>query len=172
MPENTPDNINEIEIDIVTLDGKLQRLVDALDVIKDRQEQMALDISKIKEAVYNPDQGLYARIRALESWKNTSTRLTWIIVTSLAGLGTATIWNMVIGQCNFKNRYTLYSLRSTHISNQLLLGISVNKVAKNVGTSMAMIQATYDRLSSRYSIDELGFFKDTKVSTKEEDQLY
>ena len=59
---------------------------------------MALDISKIKEAVYNPDQGLYARIRALESWKNTSTRLTWIIVTSLAGLGTATIWNMVIGQ--------------------------------------------------------------------------
>lgn len=98
MPENTPDNINEIEIDIVTLDGKLQRLVDALDVIKDRQEQMALDISKIKEAVYNPDQGLYARIRALESWKNTSTRLTWIIVTSLAGLGTATIWNMVIGQ--------------------------------------------------------------------------
>ena len=81
-------------------------------------------------------------------------------------------WNLIVGECNFKNKYTLYSLRSTHISNQLLLGISVNKVAKNVGTSMAMIQATYDRLSSRYSIDELGFFKDTKVSTKEEDQLY
>ena len=81
-------------------------------------------------------------------------------------------WNLIVGECNFKNKYTLYSLRSTHISNQLLLGISVNKVAKNVGTSMAMIQATYDRLSSRYSIDELGFFKDTKVSTKEEAQLY
>ena len=60
-------------------------------------------------------------------------------------------WNLIVGECNFKNKYTLYSLRSTHISNQLLLGISVNKVAKNVGTSMAMIQATYDRLSSRYS---------------------
>jgi len=95
MPDST-DNINEIEIDIVTLNGNLQRLVDAIDVIKERQEQMALDIGKIKEAVYNPDQGLYARIRALESWKDTSTRLTWIIITSVAGLSTATIWNMLV----------------------------------------------------------------------------
>tara|TARA_B000000557_G_scaffold258177_1_gene252283 strand:+ start:4222 stop:4512 length:291 start_codon:yes stop_codon:yes gene_type:complete len=95
MPEQT-DN-NELEIDIVTLDGKLQRLVDAIDVIKERQEQMAIDISKIKEAVYNPDQGLYARLKSLEAWKDTSTRITWIIVTSVAGLGTATIWNMLIG---------------------------------------------------------------------------
>ena len=80
-------------------------------------------------------------------------------------------WNLVVGECSFKNRYTLYSLRSTHISNQLLLGISVNKVAKNVGTSMAMIQMTYDRLSSRYSIDDLGFFKDTNVPNKEKDEL-
>jgi hypothetical protein len=44
-------------------------------------------------------------------------------------------------------------------------------VAKNVGTSMAMIQTTYDRLSSRYSIDDLGFFKDTNVPNKEKDEL-
>ena len=81
------------------------------------------------------------------------------------------MWNLVVRECSFKNRYTLYSLRSTHISNQLLLGISVNKVAKNVGTSMAMIQTTYDRLSSRYSIDDLGFFKDTNVPNKEKDEL-
>ena len=81
------------------------------------------------------------------------------------------MWNLVVRECDFKNRYTLYSLRSTHISNQLLLGISVNKVAKNVGTSMAMIQTTYDRLSSRYSIDDLGFFKDTNVPNKEKDEL-
>ena len=80
-------------------------------------------------------------------------------------------WNLIIGECNFKNRYTLYSLRSTHISYQLLQGISVNKVAKNVGTSMQMIQMTYDRLSSRYSIDELGFFKDSKVPTKGDDEI-
>ena len=79
------------------------------------------------------------------------------------------IW--LVGECDFKNRYTLYSLRSTHISYQLLQGISVNKVAKNVGTSMQMIQMTYDRLSSRYSIDELGFFKDIHVPNKEKDEL-
>ena len=76
-----------------------------------------------------------------------------------------------LSECDFKNRYTLFSLRSTHISYQLLQGISVNKVAKNVGTSMQMIQMTYDRLSSRYSMDELGFLKDTQVPNKGEDEL-
>ena len=78
-------------------------------------------------------------------------------------------WNLIMKECDFNQRYTLYSLRSTHISYQLLQGISVNKVAKNVGTSMQMIQMTYDRLSSRYSIDELGFFKDTNVPKDEDD---
>ena len=71
--------------------------------------------------------------------------------------------------CKFDRKYTIYSLRSTHISNQLLNGIPVNKVAKNVGTSMEMIQKTYDGLSARYSIDELGFYQDTGVSKLEED---
>ena len=44
----------------------------------------------------------------------------------------------------------------------------MNQVSKNVGTSMEMIQQTYDGLSARYSIDDLGFFKDTNVP-KEED---
>ena len=63
---------------------------------------------------------------------------------------------MIVTACKFDRKYTLYSLRSTHISNRLLQGIPVNKVAKNVGTSMEMIQKTYDGLSARYSIDELG----------------
>ena len=62
----------------------------------------------------------------------------------------------IVTACKFDRKYTLYSLRSTHISNRLLQGIPVNKVAKNVGTSMEMIQKTYDGLSARYSIDELG----------------
>ena len=95
-PCDIKDVKNEIELDLMTLDTKLQRLVDAVEVVKGRQEQMAIDISKIKEAVYNPDQGLYARLRALEAWKETSARLTWIIVTSIVGLTTATLWNMLI----------------------------------------------------------------------------
>ena len=95
-PCDIKDVKNEIELDLMTLDTKLQRLVDAVEVVKGRQEQMAIDISQIKEAVYNPDQGLYARLRALEAWKETSARLTWIIVTSIVGLTTATLWNMLI----------------------------------------------------------------------------
>ena len=98
MSDEIKDVKNELELDLLTLDTKLQRLVDAINVVKDRQEQMALDISKIKEAVYNPDQGLYARLRALESWKDTSSRLTWIIVTTMTGLVGATFWNMLINQ--------------------------------------------------------------------------
>ncbi len=62
----------------------------------------------------------------------------------------------ILRACKFDRKYTLYSLRSTHISNRLLQGVPVNKVAKNVGTSMEMIQKTYDGLSARFSIDELG----------------
>jgi hypothetical protein len=98
MSDEIKDVKNEIELDLLTLDTKLQRLVDAVEVVKERQEQMALDISKIKEAVYNPDQGLYARLRALETWKDTSARLTWIIVTTMTGLVGATFWNMLINQ--------------------------------------------------------------------------
>ena len=76
--------------------------------------------------------------------------------------------NMILKVCDFKRRYTIYSLRSTHISYALLNGQTVNQVSKNVGTSMEMIQQTYDGLSARYSMDKLGFFKDTNVP-KEED---
>ena len=76
--------------------------------------------------------------------------------------------NMILKECDFKRRYTIYSLRSSHISFALLKGQTVNQVSKNVGTSMQMIQQTYDGLSARYSMDKLGFFKDTNVP-KEDD---
>lgn len=70
-------------------------------------------------------------------------------------------FNRVLESCGFDRRYTLYSLRSTHISFALLQGQRVNLVAKNCGTSLAMIQKTYDGLSSRFHIDSLGFFQDS-----------
>ena len=55
------------------------------------KELMSDDISKIKEAVYNPDQGLYARLRELESWKQTSSRMIWTLFTTVVGLISAFI---------------------------------------------------------------------------------
>jgi len=66
--------------------SKLDKLCSGMDVLQDRQEEMFQDIAKIKEAVYNPDQGLYARLRELESWKRTSSRMIWTLFTTVVGL--------------------------------------------------------------------------------------
>ena len=68
------------------LQSKLDKVCNGIDVMSDTQELMSLDIAKIKEAVYNPDQGLYARLRELESWKKTSSRMIWTLFTTMIGL--------------------------------------------------------------------------------------
>ena len=77
---------------IAEISGKFDQMMDKIETVKDKQEEMADDISKIKEAVFHPDQGLYARLRELESWKDTSSRLIWLIITSVTGLIVATIY--------------------------------------------------------------------------------
>ena len=72
---------------LVELNGKLERMMDGIEIVKEKQMEMADDVAKIKEAVYNPDQGIYARIRELEAFKKQSSKLIWIIVTTLIGLG-------------------------------------------------------------------------------------
>lgn len=84
----------EMKIDIVELNGKIDRMTDSLDVVKLRLEDIALGINKLKTAVYSPDEGLYARLRELESWKAQTSRFLWLITTSVVGLGTATAWKV------------------------------------------------------------------------------
>ena len=81
---------------LIDLNAKMERLMLGIDSVKEKQDEMALDIGKIKEAVYNPDEGLYARLRELEAWKKNSSRLIWIIITALAGLTTASFWSMLV----------------------------------------------------------------------------
>ncbi len=72
--------------------GKFDRMIQSIDTVKEKQEEMAEDVAKIKEAVYNPDSGLYARLRELESWKDTSSRLLWMIIASVISLTAATFY--------------------------------------------------------------------------------
>ena len=72
---------------LIELNGKLERMMDGIETVKEKQMEMGEDIVKIKEAVYNPDEGIYARIRELEVFKKQAGRLIWIIVTTLIGLG-------------------------------------------------------------------------------------
>jgi len=86
------DECVEVKVTFAEIDGKFDQIMQSVESVKEKQEEMAADISKIKEAVYNPDSGLYARLRALESWKDTSSRVIWILVTSMLGLMAATIY--------------------------------------------------------------------------------
>ena len=81
---------------LIDLNAKMERLMLGIDSVKDKQDEMAEDIGKIKEAVYNPDEGLYARLRELEAWKKNSSRLIWIIITAIIGLTTASFWTLLL----------------------------------------------------------------------------
>ena len=86
-----------LQIEVVELENKLDRVADGIEHLKERQEEMMAHISKIKEAVYNPEQGIYARIKELENWKTTHSKLMWMLVSSLVGLVTAAVFTNVIG---------------------------------------------------------------------------
>jgi len=77
---------------MVELSGKIQ-------ILLDKQDELADNINKIKEAVYNPDSGLYARLKELDTriqqvelWKATNARILWLVGGSVAGLLVKTAW--------------------------------------------------------------------------------
>ncbi len=81
---------------LIQLNGKIETMMHGINSVKDKQDEMADDIVKIKEAVYNPDEGLYARLRELEAWKKSSAKLIWIIITAMVGLSTASLWSILV----------------------------------------------------------------------------
>ena len=86
----TNDQQQELREIILDLKNDIERMAE-------RQTEMNENLKKIKEAVYNPDEGLYARIKALESWKESSQRITWVIMTTVIGLATTTIYKFIVG---------------------------------------------------------------------------
>ena len=68
-------------------------------------------------------------------------------------------FNSILSGCDFDKKYTLHSLRSTHITHSLLKGVRIRVIADNVGNSEAEIERTYYRLNNLLNIDELGFHK-------------
>ncbi len=62
-------------------------------------EEMADDITKIKEAIYNPDQGIYSRLKELEAWKSSVTRVLWLLATGALGSFGVTLWEILKKSC-------------------------------------------------------------------------
>ena len=72
-----------------------QKLLSGIDSIQDNQQEAVAAIVEIKEAIFDPDKGLFARVKDVENWKNTSSRLLWIITTSTVGLVLAQIFKVM-----------------------------------------------------------------------------
>ena len=80
----------------------MAELATKMQVLLDKQDELGENISKIKEAVYDPDKGLYARLSrldarldALEAWKENNSKILWIIVTMGLGLVSSAVWQAV-----------------------------------------------------------------------------
>ena len=85
----TNSDITHLTQAIMELKGQIERM-------SERQEEMVDDVKKIKEAVYNPDEGLYARLRALEQWKENQSKIQWAVITTVIGLVAATVYKMIL----------------------------------------------------------------------------
>ena len=84
----TNQDITHLTQAIMDLKGQIERMAE-------RQDEMLEDVKKIKEAVYNPDSGLYARLRALEQWKESQSKIQWVMLTTILGLTIATIYKAI-----------------------------------------------------------------------------
>ena len=82
--------------DITHLTQAIMELKGQIEIMSERQEVMVEDVKKIKEAVYNPDEGLYARLRALEQWKENQAKVQWAVITTVIGLVAATVYKMIL----------------------------------------------------------------------------
>ena len=89
MPPEEQNQIAALEKLIIELQSQIARM-------DERQEEMLDDIKMIKQAVYDPNEGLYARLRDLEQWKETTSKVMWMVTTTVVGLTTATLYGLIV----------------------------------------------------------------------------
>jgi hypothetical protein len=87
MPYSTED-LRDL---IIELDKKIDKVVSTVEYMKTRQDENATDLAKIKD----PDNGLFVRVKVLENWKDTHSKITWGAITALLGLATKQIWDIL-----------------------------------------------------------------------------
>ena len=86
----------ESAVALAEIAGKFDIMMQNIASVKEKQDEMAEHIAQIREAVYHPYQGLYARIRELESWKSTYSRVTWIAATAMVGLSATAAYSAIM----------------------------------------------------------------------------
>jgi seryl-tRNA synthetase len=76
---------------IIELDKKIERVITNVETIKAKQEELNTDISKIKD----PENGLFPRVKSLEEWRTTHSRITWAALSALIALAAKQLWDLI-----------------------------------------------------------------------------
>ena len=110
-------NTIDTAVEFTEFKGQLQRIEDMITAVKDKQDEMSHDITKIKEAIYNPDQGIYTRlkdveqkvkdhekitkleqeVKELKEWKAGIVKVSWTATAGIIGSIALAIWNLIKG---------------------------------------------------------------------------
>ena len=86
----TDEQMQNLLTSIIEMKNNLERMAE-------KQEEMHDDVKKINEAIYNPDQGIYARLREMENWKESMSKVIWTIGTGLIALVLSTLYQNLGG---------------------------------------------------------------------------
>ena len=84
---------------LIELNSKLERLLTGIELLSQNQERMAEDLSKIEEdisKIRDPDEGLYARLRALEQWRASTVKIQWVVFSTVMALAIKQVWDTII----------------------------------------------------------------------------
>lgn len=83
----------QFEVTVAKLEGKIDRITDSVEAIKETQLEMNEKMSDIRKAIYNPDEGLYARVRYqeaeiedLKDFKANITKFLWVVTSAITGI--------------------------------------------------------------------------------------
>ena len=79
---------SQIQLLVTEVKSSLDVLSVKMDDIKEKQEEMTSIINRVEKSLYEPDAGLYARVRDLEQWKKNQSKMMMMV-------GTATL-SMVV----------------------------------------------------------------------------
>lgn len=85
----------KIDATKMEIDFELQKIALGIEDMKEKQEEIADDVKKIKEAVYHPDQGIYSRLKEIETWKKSIQKAMWMVASTTIGLVVVTIWKLI-----------------------------------------------------------------------------
>ena len=70
---------NQFQLLATEVKASLDVLTLKMDDIKEKQEEVVTVVNRVEKSLYEPDLGLYARVRDLEQWKKSQSKIMVIV---------------------------------------------------------------------------------------------